>query len=155
MQLFVRTLTGETVTIDCTSASTVEYIKAVLAEKTGVDAEEQRLLFAAKPLDDETTVEECGLIEESTIDMLAVLDGGKRKRKKKVYTKPKRIPHKHRKNPLGTLKCYKVTASGTVERTRKICPNAQCLDGIFMGVHQNRYYCGKCYVTYKFDKDGN
>lgn len=34
--------------------------------------------------------------------------GGGKKRKKKVYTKPKKIRHKHKKNKLATLKYYQV-----------------------------------------------
>lgn len=36
------------------------------------------------------------------------LRGGGKKRKKKVYTKPKKIKHKHKKSKLATLKYYQV-----------------------------------------------
>lgn len=36
------------------------------------------------------------------------LRGGGKKRKKKVYTKPKKIKHKHKTVKLATLKFYKV-----------------------------------------------
>ena len=62
-----------------------------------------RLVFGTAVLVDECTVEECGLTTESNVIAFMDLEGGKRKRKKKVYTKPKKIAHKHVKRPLAAL----------------------------------------------------
>merc|ERR1712146_719684 len=77
-----------------------------------------------------------GIEEESTLFVNAELLGGGKKRKKKVYKTPKKIKHKKKKVKLAVLKFYKVT------RLRKECPN--CGPGVFMAIHYNRYYCGKC-----------
>ena len=70
------------------------------------------------------------------------LRGGGKKRKKKVYTKPKKIKGKHKKVKLATLKYYKVDGNGKVTRLRRVCPS--CGPGVFMASHFDRQYCGKC-----------
>lgn len=76
------------------------------------------------------------------------MDGGAKKRKKKVYSKPKKVSHKHKKVKLAVLKYYKVDANEKVQRLRKACPHELCGAGTFMATHFNRYYCGKCSTTY-------
>lgn len=76
-----------------------------------------------------------------------VLGGGK-KRKKKTYTTPKKIKHKHKKVKLATLKYYAVDDANKVTRLRKECPNESCGAGVFMAQHRDRIYCGKCGLTY-------
>merc|ERR1712100_736959 len=93
------------------------------------------------------------LQEEATIFGTSSLEGGAKKRKKKVYTKPKKIPHKHKKVKLAVLKFYKVDGNNKVTRLRKESP--VCGPGVFMATHFNRYHCGKSGVTYFPDKSGN
>ena len=50
------------------------------------------------------------------------LRGGAKKRKKKVYTTPKKIKHKRKKTKLAVLKYYKVDGDGKIERLRRECP---------------------------------
>merc|ERR1719335_1343810 len=86
--------------------------------------------------------------EDGTVFVSQGLQGGVKKRKKKVYTKPKKIKHKHKKVKLAVLKFYKVDGSDKVQRLRKECP--RCGPGVFMAMHADRYYCGKCTLTYVF-----
>ncbi|THF98724.1 hypothetical protein TEA_017796 [Camellia sinensis var. sinensis] len=79
---------------------------------------------------------------------------GEKKRKKKTYTKPKKIKHKKKKVKLAVLQFYKVDDSGKVQRLRKECPNAECGAGTFMANHFDRHYCGKCGLTYVYQKAG-
>jgi len=53
------------------------------------------------------------------------LRGGAKKRKKKVYTTPKKIKHKRMKTKLAVLKYYKVDGDGKIERLRRECPTAE------------------------------
>jgi ubiquitin-small subunit ribosomal protein S27Ae len=50
------------------------------------------------------------------------LRGGGKKRKKKVYSTPKKIKHKRKKVKLAVLKYYKVDGDGKIERLRRECP---------------------------------
>merc|ERR1712113_627776 len=94
----------------------------------------------------------CGLTDGSTLFLSSELDGGVKKRKKKTYTKPKKIKHKRKKVKLAVLKFYKVDSSDKVSRLRRECPHELCGPGVFMAMHFNRYYCGKCHLTYLIKK---
>eukprot|EP00913_Durusdinium_trenchii_P000958 g885.t1 len=114
---------------------------------------------------------DCGLTDESTVFVSLELQGGGKKRKKKTcaesadeagtkpgrtrrYTKPKKIKHKRKKVKLAVLKFYKVDSNDKVTRLRRECPDERCGPGVFMAMHFNRYYCGRCHLTYLIKKDG-
>lgn len=79
--------------------------------------------------------------------------GGKRKRKKKIYTNPKRVAHKHRKRSKAVLEYFSVEASGKVKKLKQECP--QCPPATYMAEHPDRYVCGKCGKTfYRLTADG-
>jgi small subunit ribosomal protein S27Ae len=83
---------------------------------------------------------------------LAQSPSAAKKRKKKNYTTPKKIKHKHKKVKLAVLKYYKVDGNGKISRLRRECTNETCGAGVFMANHFNRQYCGKCGLTYAFQK---
>jgi small subunit ribosomal protein S27Ae len=82
------------------------------------------------------------------------LRGGGKKRKKKNYTTPKKIRLKKKKVKLAVLKFYKVDENGKITRQRRECPSQECGAGTFMASHFDRQYCGKCGLTYVFNKTG-
>ncbi|TXB98903.1 hypothetical protein FocTR4_00013337, partial [Fusarium oxysporum f. sp. cubense] len=47
---------------------------------------------------------------------------------------------------------YKVDSDGKIERLRRECPSDTCGAGVFMAAMQDRQYCGRCHLTYVFDK---
>merc|ERR1711924_391750 len=96
---------------------------------TDVPEEDQRLGYGGADLDDASVVRDV-LEEEATVFLTCGLDGGAKKRKKKVYTKPKKVPHKHKKVKLAVLKFYKVDGNNKVVRLRKESPvRSRCLHG--------------------------
>lgn len=92
------------------------------------------------------TIIEAGITEESNVNACFGLEGGKRKRKKKVYTTPKRIAHKHKKRPKALLEYFAVESSGKVKKLKQECPN--CPPATYMAEHPDRYVCGRCGKTF-------
>jgi ribosomal protein S27AE len=85
--------------------------------------------------------------------MVLSLCGGKKKRKKKVYTKPKRIAHKHKKRPKAILEYFNVDNTGKIVKLKIECE--KCPPATYMADHPDRHTCGKCgNMFYKLTKDG-
>ena len=74
----------------------------------GIPVDEQRLTLGGLSLDNQLTLTECHVEEESTLYVLLDLEGGGKKRKKKSYNTPKKNKHKRKKVKLAVLKYYKV-----------------------------------------------
>lgn len=92
-------------------AVSLQLLIATLCRRAGIGAAEQRLMFGSKQLAGDVTLAEAGVSDDSALYVLLRLLGGAKKRKKKVYTKPKKQKHKHKKVKLAVLKFYKVIFS--------------------------------------------
>jgi len=92
MQIFIKLLTGRTITLEVAHTDTVASVKARIQQEEGIAPEQQRLIFAGKQLDDHSRLQDCSILKDSTIHLATSTRGQSHSPPPAAATNPAFLP---------------------------------------------------------------
>ncbi|KAJ4818583.1 Ubiquitin-60S ribosomal protein L40 [Rhynchospora pubera] len=115
MQIFVKTMTVKTITLEVKTNDTTDDIKDMIWYQEGIPVNEQRLIYAGEQLEDGRTLDDHNIPKDSSVHLVSRLRGGW------SYIAPELIALARKKNIVKMIcrKCYRRLPPGATSCRRK------------------------------------